>query len=150
MDGLAGGYPKLDSRPLDILLAAGARYRLYEAVLLNDVDLARERLDEGSDPNTGEWSYDGPLLMIAAQLGHLAVVNLLLDRGANIEATDDLGQRSLMSAAGHGQTEVVRRLIERGAAINEVDWSNLSALSHARRAGHQGLVELLLRAGASW
>jgi len=142
--------PHLDSRPLEILLAAGARYRLYEAVILNDLELAPARLDEGADPNTGQGCYDGPLLMIAADLGYVAIVDLLLDRGANIEAEDDLGRRPLLSAAQHGRVEVARRLIDRGASINAVCWEGRSALSNARRAGYQALVDLLLARGAEW
>ena len=89
--------PRPDPRPLELLLAAGGRYRLREAVLLNDVELARARLDEGADVDTGEGTYHGPLLKIAAELGYLEIVDLLLDRGADIEATDDLGQRGLLS-----------------------------------------------------
>ncbi len=39
--------PQLDARVLQRLLEAGGRYSLREAVLLNDVELARTRLDEG-------------------------------------------------------------------------------------------------------
>jgi uncharacterized protein len=140
--------PQPDPRPLELLLAAWGRYRLREAVLLNDVGLARARLDEEDDVNTGEWTYDGPLLKIAAELGYLDVVDLLLDRGADIEATDDLGQRALMSAACYGRAEVVGRLLDSGADIDAVDWSGQSALSNSAREGHHGLVEFLLSRGA--
>jgi hypothetical protein len=112
--------PQPDRRPLELLLAAGGRYRLREAVLLNDVEVARSRLDEGADVDTREGTYHGPLLKIGAELGYLEIVDLLLDRGANIEATDDLGQWALLKAARFGRTEVVRRLLDRGADINAV------------------------------
>ena len=140
--------PRPDPRPLELLLAAGGRYRLREAVLLNDVELARARLDEGADVDTGEGTYHGPLLKIAAELGYLEIVDLLLDRGADIEATDDLGQRALLSAARFGRTEVVRRLLDRGANINAVDWSGQSALSNSAVEGHSVAFDLLLSRGA--
>jgi ankyrin repeat protein len=141
--------PQPDPRPLELLLAAGGRYRFLEAVLLNDIELARTRLDEGACPDTGEWSYHGPILKIAAELGHLGILDLLLDRGANIEATDDLGQRPLLSAARHGHTEVVRRLLDRGAEIDAVGWSDESALANAAIEDHHETAALLLSRGAS-
>src|SRR5262245_77978 len=137
-----------DPRPLELLLAAGGQYRLYEAVLLNDLDLARTRLDEGAGVDTGEWSYNGPLLKIAADLGYLAMVDLLLDHGANAEATDDLGQTALVSAVRFGRTEIVRCLLDRGADINAVEWSGRSAIAIAASAGHRDIVSLLLDRGA--
>ena len=137
-----------DPRPLELLLTAGGRYRLREAVLLNDVGLARSRLDEGADVDTGESTYDGPLLKVAAELGYLDIVLLLLDRGADIEATDDLGQRALMGAARYGRTEVVRHLLNRGVDTNAVDWSDPSALSNSAVEGHHDLFQLLVSSGA--
>jgi len=140
--------PSPDPRPLEMLLAAGGRYELREAALLNDVDLARTRLDEGADPNTGRGSYDGPLLKIAAELGYVEMVDLLLDHGADIESMYDLGQRPLLSAARYGRTDVVLRLLVRGADLDATDWSRQSALSNAAIENHRELAELLLARGA--
>jgi uncharacterized protein len=137
-----------DPRPLQILLAAGGRFGILEAVLLNDVDLARHRLDEGADPDTGEHRYYGTILMNAAELGYREMVNLLVDRGANMEATDDLGQTALMVAADAGRLEIVTQLIDRGAKIDTVDWCGGSALAHAAIQGRLAVVALLLSRGA--
>jgi uncharacterized protein len=106
-------------------------------------------MDEIINPvDSGEGTYHGPLLKIAAELGYLEIVDLLLDRGADIEATDDLGQRALLSVARFGRTEVVRRLLDRGADINAVDWSGQSALSNSAVEGHSDAFDLLLSRGA--
>jgi len=146
-----GGYwhvAQPDPRLLEILLAAGAQYRLREAVLLNDIELVRTKLDEEANVNTGEGTYDGPLLKIAAELGYLNIVDILLDYGANIEATDDLGQRALLSAARFGRIDVVHHLLDRSAEVNAVDWSGQSALSNSAVGRHYDVVELLMTRGA--
>ena len=48
-------------------------------------------------------------LMWAANRGHEAVVRLLLEQGANIDAKDEIGETALMRAA-HGGTEIIVRL----------------------------------------
>jgi ankyrin repeat protein len=103
------------SKLLQLLLAAGARYNLVDAVLVNDLELVRSFLDGEGDPNEGEGSYNGPLLMEAARYGHVEVVELLLDYGADTEAMDDLNQTALEVAAEYGQREVASRLIDGGA-----------------------------------
>jgi ankyrin repeat protein len=138
------------TRPLELLLAAGARYNLIDAVLANDRDLVRAFLDEGGDPNEGEGSYNGPLLMEAARYGHVEMVDLLLDRGASIEAEDDLNQTALMEAARNNQLGVVRRLLDRGAEINAGYGSRMTALSNAAKERHSDLVAYLLMRGARW
>jgi ankyrin repeat protein len=140
--------PEANPEPLELLLAAGGRYRILEAVLLNDLGLARVRLDEGADVNTGEDTYYGPLLKIASELGDLDIVNLLLDRGADIEATDDLNQRALMIAVCFGRIEVVRCLLDRGALLFFDLKDDLSPLAEAARQGRVDVAQLLIERGA--
>jgi ankyrin repeat protein len=131
-----------DPRPLELLLTAGGRLRLCEAVLLNDLELARTRLDEGADPDANRDAYDGPLLKLAAERGYAKMVELLLDRGADIEAWDDLGMTALAWAAQYGQIEVARLLLDRGAE------ANCGALEAAAVAGHRETAEMLIARGA--
>ncbi|WP_435017420.1 ankyrin repeat domain-containing protein [Tundrisphaera sp. TA3] len=137
-----------DPVPLRILLGAGARYRLYDAVLIDDIPLARQRLEEGANPNFAEGSYYGPILMIAARHGQLGMVDLLLDHGADIEGMDDLGSRPLIEAASNGHTPVVRRLLERGADLDADAWCGRTALSEAAIGGHRELCMFLIAMGA--
>ena len=133
-----------DAEPLRLLREAGARPNLIDAVLLNDVELVRAFLDAGGDVNEGEDSYNGPLLQEAAEIGHVEMVDFLLARGANIEATDDICQRPLMVAAARGQFDVVKLLLDRGAEIDAGYESNMSALSTAAMNGYRDVAELLI------
>lgn len=57
-------------------------------------------------------------LMWAARNGHLEVVNLLLNKGANVYSiTKICGYTALIAAAGRGHLEVVNTLIKNGANV---------------------------------
>ena len=53
--------------------------------------------------------------MWAAEMGHEAVVKLLLEKGADVESKDDVGQTPLSWAARGGHKAVVKLLLEKGA-----------------------------------
>ncbi len=143
-------YREPDRRPLELLHAAGGRLGLREAVLLNDVGLAEALLEQDRSINvngSARFSFDRTFLMLAAQLGHLDVFNLLVSRGAEIEGEDDLGHTSLMRAARTGQRDIVERLIQLGADINR-GWPDDTALSQAEESGHAEIARLLISYGA--
>jgi uncharacterized protein len=137
-----------DPGPSQMLVEAGARFHLIDAFWTNDLELFRVRLEEGSSPDHGEGSYHGPVLVEAARAGRVAMIDLLLDHGANIEAEDDLGNRPLLSAAEYGQIEAVKRLLDRGADLEATNWSGVSALANAAARNHREIVEFLFSHGA--
>lgn len=130
------------------LKEAGAVMTLREAVILGDVKLVRRFCKPGTSVNgNARWLLYDTYLMVAADLGHLEVVRLLLDHGARIADTDDLGEEALMRAALGGHADVVTLLLNRGAEI-DAGWDWETALSRAATEGHRHVVDLLLSRGA--
>jgi hypothetical protein len=58
-------------------------------------------------------------LMIAAQLGHEVIAELLIQAGADMAAEDSDGRTPLHIAAAAGKLQMVRRLLARGAEPDE-------------------------------
>ncbi len=91
--------------------------------LLNGDDVWRIKTllsKPGADPNA---QYAGQtLLMIAciAPEGNVENVRLLLDSGADINATDRGGGTALMYAAHAGKVEILKYLLQRGAKVDAV------------------------------
>ncbi|MDG3004964.1 ankyrin repeat domain-containing protein [Paludisphaera mucosa] len=141
-----------DRRTLEMILAAGGRLGLREAVILGDVDLARRILD--ADPTIdvsgdAHWYHSYPFLMVAAEFGRPEMARFLLDRGAAIEATDeDVGFTALGVAACVGCLEVAALLLDRGAEIDHVDVHGFTPLAHAAERRKLDVVRLLIARGA--
>ncbi len=64
--------------------------------------------------------------MIGCERGHLEVIQALLNKGANIEATDLEGQTPLMYAVLRNQPKIVSALLERKANMEIKDSVSIS------------------------
>ncbi len=141
-----------DARFLDLLITAGGRIGLREAILLGDVGMARRIIDEDDSIDINGESRFGmhdTFLMLAAHVGPVAMVDLLLDKGADVEGVDDIGGTALMIASEMGRIDIVNRLIDRGADVNS-GWPCETALRRANRNGHTEVTTFLLSRGARW
>jgi hypothetical protein len=148
LDYLLGAYirePELLSRCIDILLNAGGRSkheapavlaiirgRSDELTSLLDADrtLVHQRfpsLDFGTTAARMLTLRGATLLHVAAEFGNLHAVKLLLDRGADVNATATIneagvgGQTAIFHAAtqrGDSGLPIVQFLVERGADLN--------------------------------
>ena len=87
-----------------------------------------------------------PDLLGATRQGDLALVKLLIERGANANApTAEDGVTAVMEAAAGGHEQIARLLLEHGADVNgQTTERNTTALILAAEQGHVGLVELVL------
>jgi hypothetical protein len=88
------------------------------------------------------------LMHYAAKKGDLALLEKLLDHGANINIGDNLWATPLHVAAAEGQKEAVAYLVKRGATIDMADDTGWQPISAAAQNGHHDTVELLLDLGA--
>jgi len=84
-----------------------------------------------------------PHLRIAVLTGVLAAVRIRIDRGDDVNATDDRGRSPLMLAASRGHLETCRLLLEAGADPTACDREGNAALGLAIKSHHPAIVALL-------
>jgi uncharacterized protein len=87
-------------------------------------------------------------LIESAFNGDVAEVEVLLDKGASIDATDPKGRTALIWAAANGHVAVVEFLHAKGADVNAQDTDGQTALMYATRGSDIPTVEFLLKHGA--
>jgi ankyrin repeat protein len=142
---------KLD-RGNDTMLTSGTT-PLIRAAKAADVPVMRLLMENGADATLATRSGINPL-MAAAGLGTrdsdtsgryktpeqmVGAIQLMIDAGVDINATDRRGQTALHGAALQGFDQVVRFLADRGADIDIADDAGLTPLDAALgRAGGFG------------
>src|SRR5439155_15147014 len=93
---------------------------IFPAAMTGKTDRVRELLDAGVPANHIWLPFFGMKtpLHFAAEEGHCSVVTLLLERGANTEAQDELQGTPLMYAVLAGHEPVIRELVSHGAKLD--------------------------------
>lgn len=95
---------------------------LMEAASGGYVEVGRVLLDKGADVNAPPVpSSRDTGLTIAADKGHCRFVELLLNRGAQVEVKNKKGNSPLWLAANGGHLNVVELLFNAGADIDSQD-----------------------------
>jgi len=88
-------------------------------------------------------------LMEAVLNGDMAKVNVLLEKGVDINAKDHGGSTALMIATSKGNLEIAKALLNRGADVNIQDTDGRTALMEALGNSHIAVAQLLLEKGAN-
>jgi ankyrin repeat protein len=167
---------KVDHEMVRALLKDGAKANvtnnygsspLTEAVKLGDFDLVHMLLDAHANPDSP--NQDGQTaLMLAADLGQTKIAELLVSKGATINAVENFrGQTALMWAAAENRPDIVDLLLAHGADVKVRakydDWprqmtsepraqfrqtGGLTALLYATRSGCYRCAVAIVKAGA--
>lgn len=87
-------------------------------------------------------------LMWAAAHGQIAVVEFLLQNGADPNLLAKGRESALSLACSKGYTDIVKMLIDCGVDVNEYDWNGGAPLLYAVHGNHVRCVEILLESGA--
>jgi ankyrin repeat protein len=87
-------------------------------------------------------------LILAAAYGHVAVVRVLLEGGADVQRFNDDKRTALHTAAYNGHLEVCRLLLDWGANVDTEYKGKYTALHDAAFSGHLLVVQLLVERGA--
>jgi uncharacterized protein len=104
-------------------------------------------LKAGADPSGGPSG--APPLLACAQRGAVPAVQMLIARGADVNAKDSWrGQTPLMWAAAENHSDLIEVLLAAGAAVDARSTGNFTALMFAVRQDAREAVRLLVAAGA--
>uniref|UniRef100_A0A7N8XQM7 Regulatory factor X-associated ankyrin-containing protein n=1 Tax=Mastacembelus armatus TaxID=205130 RepID=A0A7N8XQM7_9TELE len=118
-------------------LAAQGEVSQVAAHLSKDSSLLSKQDERGFTP-----------LMWAAAFGEKAVVDFLLEKGADPKTIARERESALTLASSGGYVDIVESLLKHGVDINTYDWNGGTPLLYAVRGNHIKCVEALLARGA--
>ena len=126
-------------------LNASGESPLMMAALKGELDLALKMVSKGADVNKTGWTP----LHYAASNGHVAVIKLLIENHAYIDAESPNGSTPLMMAAMYGTVDSVKLLLDEGADPSLKNQKGLTALEFARTAERVDSLQVLEKATRS-
>ncbi|PWY78237.1 ankyrin [Aspergillus heteromorphus CBS 117.55] len=156
----------LEPRSLASLIQSAKRYawlltpRLYDFYLqrtycygLDQVKLWSSpyvvKYFQGHPSNVSHMYNYGTLLHQFAEAGNLCLLNILLSRGAHVNAKAESFVTPLHLAASEGHVDVAQALIDAGADINARDENNETPLYNAISEKRRDMIPCLINSGAN-
>jgi ankyrin repeat protein len=138
-DGGSGGAGRVRSMLLSVILCDQAKQ--------NDLDRAEALLDKvADDPLVDICDYDFRTpLHVAASEGNTEMVELLLRRGAAVDARDRWGKTALCGATFAMKADTIRVLLLHGATLGMSRMHEAVALANAVDASDYVLLKLLIK-----
>jgi len=130
----------IESQPANALISAAStgNEALIDLILAENPDL---------DTRASSVPYR-TALMQASESGHLNIVTILVDAGADLHIGDYYDDHALAFAVYFDRPDIVDYLIATGAKINHISQQNRTPLDHARRNTSSQSEPILLAAGA--
>ena len=145
--GLAVKHRMQSASETQDLVAKGTN-NIFTFARSDDVK-ALGRLLEANPQLVNQHDADGATALgYAADAGSTNALRLLLARGADVDATNNVGYTPLMAAAFSGRVYAVAALLEAGANPNHVAAEGQTALAEASWQGVAEVGRLLLEKGA--
>jgi ankyrin repeat protein len=120
---------------------------LHWAAYRNDLDIAQLLTEGGADIQLTTREEALTPLLIASGAGNAALVEFLLEAGADASAANSIGTTALMEAAAAGNLDAVRTLLDHGADTNAKAIRNQTALMFAASRDRAEVIRLLASRG---
>nr|XP_035943073.1 ankyrin repeat and death domain-containing protein 1A isoform X3 [Halichoerus grypus] len=117
---------------------------LHYAVLCGSEDVARALIHAGGHTNVAD--HGASPLHLAVKHHFPALVQLLIDAGSDLDATDNRQQTPLHLAAEHARQDIAEMLLVAGVNLNLRDKQGKTALAVAARSNHISLVDMIIKA----
>lgn len=119
-------------------------FPLFYAVCMNDVEWIKKLLGKGENPDSRGFNNQTPLHFA----GSVEVAELLMGKGADINAIDDEDITPLCRAIDRNNKKLIEFFIKKGSIINIPDVYGGTPLHRAVYNDNKGIAELLISCGA--
>jgi ankyrin repeat protein len=119
---------------------------LMLAAITNQLDWTKKLIEKGADVNQPGWTP----LHYAATKGSTAIMRLLIENHAFLDAASPNGTTPLMMAAHYGTPMATKLLLEEGADPRIKNQLGLTALEFARRANKPESAQYIEAFEAAW
>jgi ankyrin repeat protein len=135
--------PGVDIDVTPLLVERGARHHIYSAICIGDLSLIQNLVEQNPDALDRRMSrFEGGLtaLHFAIKRKRYDILDLLIELGADLEATDHRGHTALATATLHADREAMSPLLKAGAkplpAVEPMDLKpNMSRLAESVHKG---------------
>lgn len=113
-----------------------------DAIADGDIQKVFDLVNKGLDVNKTQDNW--PPLVFAASYEKKQIVDLLISKGAKINARNGNGDTALILAAYNGHDEIVSLLLKYDAETDTAGGDGATALIWSVKNGHKSVVEILL------
>jgi len=126
-------------------------HALHRGVRSGVLEVVDALLDAGASVDSRDASGKTPLITVCGTkasnycMGHLKIMQRLLERGADPLSADTKGHTALGRACAAGHVHIVLHLLKAGVPSDEPDEDGMTPLLHAAKGKHVSIVELLLK-----
>ncbi len=110
--------------------------------------MIRLLLEHNANVNEKCGFYDPPLISATVILNELDIIKIILDKGADVNVTDEKGNTALCKTAANGNYDKVQLLLDSGADLQHQNPQGRSALLEAVAGGNYKIASLLIEKGA--
>lgn len=129
-----------------IATASDINKDLFNAIGAGDEKKVEALLANGADANTKMAGIYA--LMWAIRKKNQPIVEILLEKGADVNLKDGDGNSALIHAAFFDFEDAVKTLLGKGANVNEANKEGVNALMMAAKRGSFSIIKVLLERGA--
>ena len=121
---------------------------VFRAAQTGNLAALKGLIERGGDANSRHPLIGWTATQQAAYGGHTDVLVFLVEHGADVNATDAMGQTALRHAALRGDLQAVQCLVEHGANVNAATSRGVTPLAAAESGGHKTVADYLRSRGA--